>query len=56
MTPEKRFEKMLDYIVEESEKIDKDTPWSEREPNWWLLMMEVQRSAIDIKGILEQSK
>ena len=29
--------------IAEIDGIDRDTPWSEREPAWWLHMMSVRR-------------
>lgn len=46
-TPQERWETLKargHYTVEETDAIDKDTPWSDLgEPAWWLEMMEARR-------------
>lgn len=45
--PHGEFIKLCKRILEETGKIDGDTPWQEKEPEWWLKMMELQRLARD---------
>lgn len=38
---------LCENILSQIESIDKETPWSEVEPKWWLEMMEVQSFVIN---------
>lgn len=38
-----RFLELCAEVNKRISEIDKDTPWPESEPQWWLDMMEVQR-------------
>lgn len=49
MSNREDFLTALNTFIERTEKIDKDTPWQEVEPQWWLLMMKMQRAAIATK-------
>lgn len=46
-----KFVELAKHIVEETEKINKETPntLGTVEPEWWLDMMELQRKAIECK-------
>jgi len=33
-------------ILDEIKALDKETPWSESEPKWWLEMRQVQKEII----------
>ncbi|GJQ44092.1 MAG: hypothetical protein JETCAE03_35900 [Ignavibacteriaceae bacterium] len=48
---EEKFGKLAKLIVDEIEKIDKETPntLGTVEPEWWLDMMELKRKAIECK-------
>ena len=52
-TPKQEFEKLFDYIIDESERIDKDAPWQEREPDWWVMMSALQGQTIQYKKNLD---
>lgn len=41
-TPQEQFELLKKAVIEATEQIDKDTPWGNTEPQWWLNMMEIQ--------------
>ena len=44
----------LDIALHVFERIDRETPWSETEPDWWLDMtarMEVVRAALKLAGV-----
>jgi hypothetical protein len=43
-TPRQRWEKLKRHILEETAQIDKDTPWQEQEPEWWLEMQTIERN------------
>ena len=43
------YVKLLDEFLEKIEKIDKATPWSEREPEWWCNMNDLQRNLYERK-------
>lgn len=43
-SPETRWDALRTAILKEIEKIDKDTPWQEFEPKWWLHMTSVRRA------------
>ena len=44
-TPQEKFEQLKKTLIEATEQIDKETPWQEREPKWWLEMMDLQKQA-----------
>lgn len=44
-----RFEAALHNFIKEMSEIDKQTPWQEVEPEWWLDMSELQRHCNKIK-------
>ena len=44
LTPRERWQTLRKDILTEINKIDKDTPWQETEPEWWLEMMELHRT------------
>ncbi len=48
----KRYVELLQNVINECEKIDKDAEWQEVEPEWWLMMNTLQRMAIDHKKAL----
>ena len=41
-TPSEMFEQLKTAVVQATEFIDKETPWQETEPKWWLEMIELQ--------------
>jgi hypothetical protein len=42
-TPKERWEEIkANPTVEQIDAINKDTPWTETEPLWWIEMMEVR--------------
>ena len=47
-----KYINLLQNIINECEKIDKDTEWQEVEPEWWLMMSTLQRMAIAHKKAL----
>lgn len=44
------FIEALQQLCREIKSIDDKTPWSEREPKWWLDMMDIDRKATEIIG------
>lgn len=42
-SPANRWEKLKNGIISEIDSIDSDTPGGNREPDWWVEMMEVRR-------------
>ena len=42
--PSARWRAAKDALLREIAAIDKDTPWSEVEPDWWIEMMAVAAS------------
>ncbi len=42
-SPSEQWASLKEEVLEKIEAIDKDTPWQECEPEWWLEMMEVDR-------------
>lgn len=38
-----KWNSLRSQVLAQIEAIDKSTPWGEREPGWWLHMMEVAR-------------
>jgi len=53
LTLQQRYTKAIENTINEFDKIDKDTPWQEVEPKWWLDMMELSRDMIKRKGMLQ---
>ena len=51
-----RYVALLQHIVDECNKIDKDTEWQEVEPEWWLMMTTTQRMAMQHKSQLEKKQ
>ena len=47
LTPEKKFIAELESFIEKLNAIDKETPWKEVEPRWWLGLSELRQKAID---------
>lgn len=45
LTPAQRWERAKAQLLAEVEVIDKETPWSNAEPSWWLHMMATARAA-----------
>lgn len=47
--PYERWEQLKargNVTAEEIDAIDRDTPWAEVEPRWWLEMMDFRRSLV----------
>lgn len=44
---------LLKLIIEKSKKIDNETPWQSTEPEWWLMMSTMQRTAYQHLDALE---
>jgi hypothetical protein len=42
-TSRQKWEIFREEVTARINEIDKETPWSETEPEWWLQMMEVQK-------------
>lgn len=42
--PKQQFENLKKRIIEEIDAIDKQVPWSEKEPSWWLEMVDIRRT------------
>lgn len=45
-SPLAEWHKLKLEMIQKIEEIDNNTPWSEKEPDWWINMMEV-RALID---------
>ena len=43
-TPSEKWENLKKYILAQTEKIDKETPWQNTEPEWWLEMQTIERN------------
>jgi hypothetical protein len=41
-TPQDKFKQLKKAVIEVTEQIDKETPWQEREPKWWVEMKDLQ--------------
>ena len=41
-TPSEMFEQLKQAVVQVTEMIDKETPWQNNEPEWWLEMIDLQ--------------
>ena len=57
MTQEKqrnKFWQLLDQISKDIDAINADTPWSILEPDWWLIMMELQRDIIKKRDAIKK--
>lgn len=44
-----KFKALLKLFIEETGKIDKETPFLPVEPDWWIDMMNLQRLAIKVQ-------
>lgn len=52
-TPRQMWEELKtrgNYTSQEIDAIDKETPWSEVEPEWWLEMMQARAAIAKAKG------
>lgn len=47
VTPRQRFVAEMKAIISKIDIIDKETPWQNSEPEWWLEMMEIRKKAFD---------
>jgi hypothetical protein len=47
--PQKKWNDLKDRIAVEIKSIDVETQWQEKEPKWWLEMMQIERALIAIK-------
>ena len=43
-TPKEKWENLKRYIIEQTDKIDKETEWRPTEPEWWLEMSTIARN------------
>ena len=43
-TPKEKWENLKRYIIEQTDKIDKETEWQPNEPEWWLEMTTISRN------------
>jgi hypothetical protein len=41
--PDEEWEDLKKEILEKIDKIDKNTPWQDYEPKWWLEMMDIRK-------------
>ena len=46
--PKEQFINEMESLVDKLKVIDKNTPWQETEPKWWLDMMDVQTKAREV--------
>tara|TARA_R110002167_G_C12369091_1_gene623938 strand:- start:360 stop:560 length:201 start_codon:yes stop_codon:yes gene_type:complete len=42
-TPSEMYKQLKESILQATEFIDKETPWQNSEPDWWLEMMDLQK-------------
>lgn len=42
-SPKEKFQTELNNFIEVIDKIDKETPWSVVEPDWWVDMIEIRQ-------------
>ena len=40
---------MLEYFLNKIDKVDKQTPWQEIEPEWWIDMIEIREFILNKK-------
>ena len=40
----KKWDNLKRYIIEQTDKIDKETEWQPTEPEWWLEMNTISRN------------
>ena len=45
-----KYEELKQQILKSIEEIDKETPWQNIEPEWWLEMMELQKFVINLNS------
>ena len=43
-TPKEKWDNLKRYIIEQTDKIDKETEWRPTEPEWWLEMSTISRN------------
>lgn len=46
-TPKERWESLREGILKNIKMIDRDTPWRENEPKWWLEMREIEQKLLN---------
>lgn len=46
VTPRQKFVSEMEYLLIKLKEIDKETPWQNIEPEWWLAMDDIIRMAI----------
>jgi hypothetical protein len=44
-TPSEMYKQLKEAVLKATEFIDKETPWQNTEPDWWLEMMDLQKQA-----------
>lgn len=49
-TPKEKWENLKRYIIEQTDKIDKETEWRPTEPEWWLEMSTIARNTFTPQG------
>jgi hypothetical protein len=42
-TPRQKWESLKQSVIQQITEIDKETPWQDYEPEWWLEMMNIQK-------------
>tara|TARA_R110002096_G_scaffold327284_5_gene521273 strand:+ start:55 stop:330 length:276 start_codon:yes stop_codon:yes gene_type:complete len=50
--PSSRYENLLSKLISDIDSINNDTPWQDYEPEWWLQMMVLRKSAVERKNRL----
>jgi len=46
VTPRQKFVSEMEQLLVKLKIIDKETPWQHVEPEWWLVMSDIERMAI----------
>ncbi len=46
VTPRQKFVSEMEQLLVKLKAIDKETPWQQVEPEWWLAMSDIERMAI----------
>jgi len=50
LTPREKFINEMEQLIIKLKAIDKETPWQNSEPEWWLAMSDIERLAISAVG------
>lgn len=51
-----KYKELLELLLGDIDNIDKDTPWSNIEPEWWLMMMTLRVTTLQHLKKLKEIK